>query len=101
MSNETFDNKFFIRAICILFIMCFITLILTFADYGRVVKENKTLQEKDTLAALDVDYKLVQEIMDTIEGYYLVNKLDTKQIKIIKLNKCKIDTIKINHGNIH
>lgn len=98
MSNETFDNKFFVRAMSILFIMCFITLILTFADYGRVVKENKTLQEKDASVVLDVNYKLAQEVMDTIQGYYLVNKLDTKQIKVIKLSKCKIDTIKINHG---
>ncbi len=98
MSNHSYDNKFFARALAILLGLAMVTLFLVFADYSRLAQEKKAL-EKDTLAPLEVDYKLAQEVLDTIEDYYLVNKLDTKQIKVIKLSKYKIDTIKINHGN--
>jgi hypothetical protein len=101
MNNRGYDNVFFIRAISILLGLAMIALFLVFADYGKILKEKQELEKKDTLTPLEVDYKLAQEVLDTIEDYYLVNKLDTKQIKVIKLSKYKIDTITIKDGREH
>ena len=101
MSNKDYDNRFFSITMSALFILCFITLILTFMDYGKVKKEKDTLEAEKKKALWDnqnADYKLAQQVLDTIEDYYLVNKLDTKLIKRVKIEKSKIDTIIIKNG---
>lgn len=101
MSNKDYDNKFFARAMAIMFVLCFVTLMLTFIDYGNLKQKKETLEKEKNEGAWDnknLDYVLAQEVLDTIEDYYLVNKLDTKLIKTIKLQKSKIDTITIKHG---
>lgn len=98
---NNYDNKFFVRAITIMFGLCFLTLMITFMDYGRVNKEKEKLEKEKKDGTWDVqnsDYKLAQQVLDTIENYYLVNKLDTKLVKRIKVEKAKIDTIIIKHG---
>ena len=42
-----------------------------------------------------VSIEMAQEILDTIEDYYIVNKLDKRTVKVLRLEKIKIDTITI------
>ncbi len=98
MSNRGYDNVFFIRAISILLGLAMVTLFLVFADYSNLKKEKQAL-EKAPMEKINLDTKEIQLILDTIEDYYLVNKKDTKLIRTIKLDKTKIDTIVIKHGN--
>ncbi len=97
MSNHTYDNKFFIRAVSILLGLAMVTLFLVFVDYSNLKKEKDAL-EKAPMEKISLDNKEIQLILDTIEDYYLVNKKDTKLIRTIKLDKTKIDTIVIKHG---
>ena len=98
MSNRSYDNKVFGTAVSILFGLALITLFLVFADYSNLKKEKDAL-EKAPMEKISLDNKEIQLILDTIEDYYLVNKKDTKLIRTIKLDKTKIDTIVIKHGN--
>lgn len=61
-------------------------------DRADILEEQKTLS--DTIHSKDS--LMITRIMDTLDNYYLVNKMDVKLQKVIKLDNNSIQQITIN-----
>jgi len=70
---------------------------------GLVLINKYSTQDKPAAVMIPsrVDLKLAEQVLDTIEDYYLVNKADRRTVKVLCLEKTKIDTITIKQYVSH